>query len=153
MEGNERPTFQDFFDYCNSNFYNEVVILSNADIFFDETIRKLKEIDFGLHFVCLSRWEFESSENVYIRDDEVCSFSQDVWVFKTPTGINFANFSMGIPRCDGRIAFLSNTFGYKPINPCKTIKCLHRHSSEIRNYVCGTDFVDGDVLYVQPREV
>jgi len=63
------------------------------------------------------------------------SCSQDVWIFnnKINKSIN-ADFSLGVLGCDNRLSFLLNESGYNVTNPSKTIRCIHRHNSNIRNY-------------------
>ena len=41
----KRPTYQDLFEYCNTHMKNEICIVSNSDIIFDETLRYFKSLD------------------------------------------------------------------------------------------------------------
>ena len=39
----DRMTFGDYFKYINANFTDEIILLSNIDIYFDYTLKFLKE--------------------------------------------------------------------------------------------------------------
>ena len=48
-----RPTYKDYFDYCNKHLKDEVCILANTDIFFDESLEVLnKAILWNVFVVC-----------------------------------------------------------------------------------------------------
>ena len=46
----ERPTYQDLFEYCNTHMRNEICIVSNADIIFDDTLRYFNSINMTMQF-------------------------------------------------------------------------------------------------------
>ena len=46
----ERPTYKDMFDFCNENLKDQICIVSNADILFDETLSVLKDFNFDKIF-------------------------------------------------------------------------------------------------------
>jgi len=47
---------------------------------------------------------------------------------------NFVANSMIVHNCDNRIAYEILQAGYHVINPSQTIRCIHYHMSEVRNY-------------------
>ena len=136
-KGWERPTYDQIFEECNKTFTNgEIIILANNDIFFDNTLELVKNFDKWDNYVmALTRWEFDGSQKSYYLDWD---HSQDVWIWKSPLNIENieGNFSLGIQGCDNRIAYeLSKN--YDVINPCKTIRCHHFHTSQYRTYRMG----------------
>lgn len=153
VQVNNRPTYKDFIEYCQKNFNNEICVLANLDMFYDDTIKLAKEINFDKYIICLSRWEFNMKDgSSKRRSDEICSFSKDTWIFNSNQkfdNINEMDFLIGIPKCDTRISKLFS-LNYEVINPCDSIISFHCHESGLRNYQCGRDFIKGEVLYVPP---
>jgi hypothetical protein len=123
---NFRLPFSDFFAMINLVAQkDDISIIANSDIYFDTLygIGNLKENE----VYALSRWD---GNHLYDRED-----SQDAWVFKgkIKTVAN-CNFGLGIPGCDNAIAERLQRAGYTVLNPSKSIKTIHLHSSNIRNY-------------------
>lgn len=135
-----RPTFADFFvlieDTAGSD---DISLIANNDIFFDQSIARTKEMPKGAAYA-LSRWDVKGARaELFDRKD-----SQDVWVIRgkpkallcvrhgKPTA---AAFYLGIPGCDNRIAYLMEQAGYAVTNPSKSITCYHLHESNVRNYM------------------
>lgn len=132
-----RPTYGHCFHIANAYFPNSNVIISNADIYFNDTLKFLESYNLSNKFLALTRWDVLPNGQLrlfggmhYPRSD-----SQDVWIFRTPLR-SFANdnIRMGLLDCDGRIAFQARQVGLQVINPCKTIQCCHLHLSNVRNY-------------------
>lgn len=146
----DRITFQTIFSDINVYNTNDIWIIANSDIFFDDTISKIDFIDLEQHTLALTRWEFNGKDQSrYIGWD----YSQDVWVLKSPIKIDMRNldFHMGKPGCDNRLAYEFSR-NYKVINPCKSIRCHHYHISNYRNYTPGdiSDTVPEPYLTVKP---
>ena len=60
----DRPTYQDFFAFCNSNLSGETCIIANADIIVGKDIDKAEaHPDFGNMFVALTRWDLAKKED------------------------------------------------------------------------------------------
>lgn len=130
----KRPEYIDFFNIGNREIHEgKIIVISNSDIFYDETIKESYNFLEKSGFLALTRYEYD------IKDDSSIMImgcdSQDSWVYRSPietSGID-ANFGMGIPGCDNRIAYEISK-KYKVINPSKTIKTYHRHESDYRTY-------------------
>ena len=149
-----RPTFNDFFEAASLPFFaNDINIISNSDIFFED-IESLIQYPFSeKDCLALSRWDyhFNSKPTPFHRSD-----SQDSWIFKGVPKIKLEeDFCMGIPGCDNRIAYEINKAGYNSINPCSVIKSYHVHESNIRNYLDDNgnrkDVVPPPYLLVNPQ--
>jgi hypothetical protein len=136
-------------------FPNDVNVLANSDIYFDETIELVKGIDIKTMYA-LTRWEerpegivpFEQGHSI---NRAKAKHSQDVWVFLGAPRINYADFCLGQPGCDNRIAYLGRFSGYNVLNPSLSIRCIHRHKEEGREYNMGK--VPGPYFWTDQTEL
>jgi hypothetical protein len=139
---NFRLTFSDFFAMINLVAQkDDISIIANSDIYFDTLygIGNLKENE----VYALSRWD---GNTLYDRED-----SQDAWVFRGKIKpIPDCNFGLGVPGCDNAIAERITRSGYTVLNPSKSIKAMHLHSSNIRNYDHRT-VVSKPYLLIKPH--
>jgi hypothetical protein len=123
----ERLTYKRAFDYASS-FKDDVIwALSNADIYFDDSLQYLKDVSLQNVIYALSRHDvLPDGSNKFI-DEEYAHGSQDVWIFKTPlkSAEMFTDFKLGVPGCDNRIAYEIMKADYILVNPSKVIKCYH----------------------------
>lgn len=131
-----RPTFQDLFDIANIiSRPEDNTIISNTDIYFDETIGLIKNYNLNNTCLALSRYQWVNSENISLHNEK---FSQDTWIFQGRIKtMAYATFFLGIPGCDNRIAYEIHLTGYNIINPAYTIRSIHYHLSDDRNYTPG----------------
>ena len=127
----KRPTYHDFFSYANKNI-SGICILSNSDIYFDDSISKIDNYISDKKVLALSRWDVNHKRD---RVFHLHCDSQDVWVFNTPINIGGMEigFTLGIPGCDNRIAYEISR-NYDVINPSEKIYCNHLHLIRFRNY-------------------
>lgn len=127
-----RPSYDTFFECINSvTKKDDINILSNTDIFFNDTIGHSCHIKRDECF-CLSRWDYNGSNTLV---QSVNYDSQDVWIFRGKIKANInATFTLGVPGCDNKIAYLLTQAGYNVLNPCETIQPIHMHKSQILNY-------------------
>src|SRR3990170_7825794 len=138
-----RPTYGYCFELANMLYPNSKIILSNADIYFNETLNLLRDYDLTGTFLALTRWNITKNGTLEIFkqyplgkfDQDWSESSQDVWIFKTPLHIPKAHqIQLGLMNCDSRIAYEAHKSGLRVINPCLTIQCCHLHLTNIRNY-------------------
>ena len=87
-----RPTFSEIFKMCS----DDINIVANADIYFDETINFVNGLQDN-EVMCLTRWE---NGKLFNRRD-----SQDAWIFKGRPDVK-ADFTMGTAGCDNVLAHL-----------------------------------------------
>lgn len=149
VSARERMTFSDFFDFASERLSGRICVVANADIYFDETIAYAKRLNLGNYSLTLTRWD--------VLDNGAATFfgradSADSWFFLSPIRIPQANFVLGVPGCDNRVARLLRDHGRAVINPSLTIKSFHLHRSKHRNYT-ARDRVPGPYLYVRPYKV
>lgn len=147
----KRQTYQELFDFANHNITG-ITMISNCDIYYDNTLEKLNQVDFSKFAVCLSKIEIiDKFGKLFRLTPEMCGFSQDTWIFKTPIKkMKNANFHMGVQRCDNRISFEFKEIGLMPINPANDINSYHWHLSAVRTYRKDIDCVPGHVWMLRP---
>ena len=134
-----RPTYDFCFKLVNDCYPNKKIILSNADIYFNETLFKLVGYDLTGKFLALTRWNVEKNNKMqlegYSRYGRGNIYSQDSWIFQTPLrDCRDDTTQLGILHCDTWIAYRAKKVGLKVINPCLDIQCCHLHLSGVRHY-------------------
>jgi hypothetical protein len=133
---NGRATYSFCFDLANELYPNSKIILSNADIYFNETLGLLDNYDLINKFLLLTRWDIhkDGTLSLHAFSPNKKSYSQDSWFFSTPFSFQGGNIYLGIPGCDGTIASHAKKNGLALLNPCFSIQGCHLHLSELRNY-------------------
>lgn len=142
-----RLKYSTAFNFANKH-PGEFFVLSNADIYFDETLGKTKEYDFDNLFLALSRYNCfgggkeqliigppkYNEKNVQSDYDEQGGFvewgSQDSWIFRSPVSsdlIKNCDFEIGRLHCDSHVARVIKYSGYEILNPCCSIITRHVH--------------------------
>jgi len=133
-EVSTRLTYQYYFDYAKNNIpENDIIVLCNSDIFFDESILLVKELDLSNKVLALTR--FCPYHGHWINEDNIVipygnqDRSQDVWVWKNPLNIKNIdfNFNIGVLGCDNKITYQLHQAGYQVWNPSYSIICYHKH--------------------------
>jgi len=144
---NHRPTFNDFFQYANTKLLNNNIIITNADIYYDENkgLNLLTNIDLTDKFIVLTRYNkiaypgYHQQQTGYIIETKEgklksqfktgCSI--DSWIFKTPLKIDFrCHYRLGIVQCDSSLNYqLIKSNNYKVYNPCLDIISIHEHKN------------------------
>jgi hypothetical protein len=134
-----RITYSDAIIFVNENFKGNICIISNSDIYFDNTLRYLINYNMNHKVLALSR-------NDMMRLD-----SQDSWIFKAPLRINInqCNFHFGILGCDNRFARICRDGNNIIINPSKTIKTYHVHKTQYRTYN-NKNRIKGLYYFIEP---
>lgn len=153
VQREQRPTYKDLFEFCNTNLKDEICIIANADIILDDTLSYVKDANLDNVFVALTRWE------VFCENREWCiapfnnSSSQDVWMFKSPITTNDEmEFTLGKPGCDNKIAKIMADIDYEVRNPANQIVASHFHLSGHRTYDWKDDRVPGPYLCLVPND-
>lgn len=133
-----RLTYYYYFEYAKNNIPDgDIVVLSNSDIFFDESILKVKEIDLTNIVLALTRW-CPNAGHWFIEDNIVPFIhhecSQDVWIWKNPLKYNDSfNFNIGVLGCDNKLAYNLDKMGYQIWNPSFSIFAYHKHKERDNN--------------------
>lgn len=148
-----RPTYNDFFRIIRErNTGDDISIIANSDIHFDQTLELVEKNLFGNSCYALSRYDVTEIGLVpFHRPD-----SQDAWMIRgNPPHMIGADFTMGVAGCDNRIAHILSEYGYIVRNPCQSITVYHRHRSGIRNYIADgkVERVIGHYKLLHPCEI
>lgn len=127
-----RPTYNIFFEAIRMFAKDdEWSIISNTDIYFDDSLKNLDKYKTGKP-VCFALTRYEILPNMvqFLNRAD----SQDCWIIKGKPRHIEGNFCLGVCGCDNAIADRLMKAGYNVINPSLTIKTYHLHLSGIRNY-------------------
>lgn len=130
---------------------DSVVVIANADVYFDETLALAECVCKG-QVLCLTRAEQRPfSEGLYWPELET-GLSHDAWIFRPPLQVG-GEYEFGVPGCELRFAGDCERAGYALLNPCRQIHVLHNHGSGMRTYVPTTPNVPGPYahVYVTPE--
>lgn len=138
-----RPAFRDFYEALDPDGFN---LLSNNDIAFDSTLGALRLLRPGPYdLLVLSRRE---ADGKLFRENK--GDSQDSWLFHGRAApLKECPFTMGVPGCENRLAFLFFRNRYRVLNPARCIRAQHLHASNARPYK-PTDRLAGDYLSTRP---
>lgn len=141
----ERPSFSDILDFCNTQYLGAQCIISNNDIEFPSTvssfpIAKSKEV------IAVSRHEVINGKAVWFDDANYYeyqthhsipqhAFSNDAWIFKTPLRLKGGKqIMMGQMGCDQRFLWLAFMSGMTVLHATKSFQVLHHHENRLRNW-------------------
>jgi hypothetical protein len=144
IEYGQRLTYSQLFAYANLHLKGAPVIIANADIFFDETLALLEEEPLTGRMLCLSRWDqaIDGTFRHFERPE-----SQDAWIFEPPIPPIAADFCLGKPGCDNRLAYEAERAGLQVSNPSQSVRAHHLHNTAIRRYT-QNDRLDGPIRLV-----
>lgn len=140
-----RPTYYEMIKMSNElESKDELFIIANSDILFDESLQYVYNIDMSKVFMGLTRHDYVTKE-FFGRIS-----SQDAWIYKRGLKEDEkADFKLGTYYCDSRIFRIYYDLGYNVLNPSKKVKIWHYHTDEYRNYI---EEVKGPYCYVVPAE-
>jgi len=140
---NKRPMYSDFFAHMIDE---ELNIISNNDIYFDNSLKELKKLRFHKQLIYIITRREKSGELFNTTGN-----SHDSWVFLgKPIALKYCNYFLGIPKCEQRMAAIFNDFGYYVLNPSKFINSFHVHNSSERAYLLTGEVYNGCGLLVKP---
>lgn len=131
IEHGRRLTYAALLEHANRQLAGEVVVVANADIFFDETLAFVHGMPLEGRMLCLSRWE-EGADGVPRHFDR--ADSQDAWIFEPPLPPIACDFFLGIPGCDNRLAHEAAAAGVRVSNPSLSVRPRHLHLTGVRRY-------------------
>lgn len=136
-----RLNFSDIFKYIADFKIKGYIVVCNADIFFDKSLRNIKFT--GIYeekkMYAQLRFEYTDKRLAKCKIFGPRSDSQDAWIFHSNYNIpeNFRKqfkVPFGIANCDLKISFLFSILDFEIINDPFFIKCYHNHKSNIRDY-------------------
>lgn len=144
VDHGRRTTYAEFFAHANANLAGRNVLVSNADVWFDDTLALLDRRDLSGVLVCLSK---RDGGRVLHNAD----VSQDSWAFLAPIRDFPCAWPLGVPGCDNRLAAEAARAGLRVANPCRSVAAHHvdvpmkAHDEARRLW--------GEYLPVEPRDI
>ena len=129
-------TYHDFFNYILDKLPNDICMITNSDIylhFYDINILNL--LSYEKYCYALTRYEYDMTHPLI---DNYFS-SHDCYIFNSKYLDNRiicenTNFKQNLLGIESRIIKSFCELGYKVFNPCKQIKIVHLHKTNLRNY-------------------
>ncbi len=131
VEHQRRVTFAELFEHANRRLSGQVVIVANADIFFDETLALLKDASLAGRMLCLTRWD-EGADGVPRHLGR--SDSQDASIFEPPLPAIACDFFLGKMGSDNRLAHEVEHARVQVSNPSLSVRARHLHLTAVRRY-------------------
>ncbi len=147
----KRYTFSEIFSLAVDRFPGDVCVIANSDIAFDESIHEVLSILQPGMLIALTRWDNSTAPSMEGRVDpntwKFFSHSQDAWIFLAGSLPSFdTNFSLGIPRCENRLAYEATAAGVIVVNPALSIRTWHHHSTMLRTWQVN-DYYRGPLFF------
>jgi hypothetical protein len=145
--------YKDVIKFINNNLKNKICILSNTDIYFDNSLEKIININMENKLFALLRYDLDIDGNyeLFKRYNVPRNDSQDSWIFKSPLNVDLDNFnfSLGTLGCDSVFAQKIYEAGYKISNPALDIISIHYHLTNYRTYTMD-DRLHGRYCLIDP---
>lgn len=146
-----RLTYKEVLKYMGSKIPSaDFACLANADIFFDDSIREVWNIDMKSRCLALLRyeatltWAGASGTEAQAQEPEIFGSptgrddSQDCWIFRAgdlaAADWSALNFTLGQAGCDNCFAGELVRRRFTVCNPAMAIKSYHLHESGLRTY-------------------
>lgn len=136
-------SFEEAFAFANKHLHNQLVIVANLDISFDDTLQELAELTYFPPDLTLFLSRYERPPNEPLGIGSQCGpkyiGSHDVFVFKAPLPPQLVESCRGIPLgilgAENVAMWNFKSAGYTVDNPCDRIHTWHNHRSGKRKPV------------------
>jgi|TARA_B100001094_G_scaffold333423_1_gene411986 hypothetical protein len=161
----KRLSYADWVVYSQKHYSEYIKILSNTDIYFDETLEHVFTKYFTPKtFYTITRKDLDSNGNIVNSHDTYEDYnnptnpiySQDCWIFKDKIDVidpKYINFELGIGNCDRLFKnYLEKECGLNFINLYKNINAIHLDKRQIKSrqqYPLSKDMIDYKLLNIQ----
>ena len=146
-----RPTIKYMIEYVNENYKDQICVITNSDILYDDTLNNLHKIDFDKCYLALTRYNILAHTNkvnynykgfvidyklkntetmIKLKTMHSLGQSVDSWFFKTPLKIDNIDidFPLGTFSGDG---YLNDqlSLNKEVYNPVSDIISIHLHKN------------------------
>jgi len=149
-----RPLYSDYFSWINESAGpDDVSIIANADIYFDEQLELFRNWSLPPNVAfMLAPWDVDETGRSAVR---YRNNSQDTWIFRGRVRAIAADFPAGVPRCDNRLAYELTNAGFRVLNPAFSIRAHHLHSGPRKSYRAQehTDLIPPPYGYQWPHNL
>ena len=150
----KRLTYDECFQYARDNFdESDVALVCNIDCYFNESVGKLKKVNFNDKLICMTRKDLSENgklmrpanpevENEGHRFDEIHEIttnrcldydSSDAWAFSTKLSRFSSNIELGTYSCEYFLHTSAINDGIKVRNVAEYVDCIHVHGTNYRN--------------------
>ena len=141
----QRWTFADVFALAAERYRGQPVVLANSDIAFDESLATVSGVLRPGTLAALTRWDDATAPSMEGRVDagpwKFFSQSQDTWIFLGGELPAFrADFRLGVPRCENRLAYEAAAAGVVVVNPALSVRTRHHHATNVRSWRRGEHY-------------
>ena len=126
LKADHRLTYFEFFKTVNQSFRNQICIVANADVYFDESIVKLNQFDFKNRIIALSSYD---SETKHLEE-----YAIDSWILKS-TNIPYSEYEIGKSHDDLRLIRNLRDNGIEILNPSKEVMSYHVDKTKNLKYI------------------
>lgn len=146
-------SFNEMMEYCNINLHGKMCIMSNNDIYYDNTLEKIKKTNLikNKDVLAITRnnfFEFRIKKNNTVWEKN--EGSQDTWVFCAPIKLFDPIINIGWIASDNRIAYELEKAGYNVYNPTHDINCVHyQHQDQNTNLTKFSHRGDGPIKFLE----
>ena len=125
-----RCTYQDFIEHANSQPERFILLMCNTDIYFDQSLKLVKSLDYNRSLYCLGRREVQTDRPAAHTEHYQ---SSDVWILQTPVRPFFSDIQLGLVGCESSFLGHAQRGGYKLKNIGLDIAAYHLHITQKRN--------------------
>ncbi len=135
-------SYLDFIKYANSELgINRKFIIANSDIFFDDSLNEIVNLDLDSTIFALTRYNYKNYKNFLGNSWKRNMYSQDSWFLKTKFPENSRlDLNLGWIGCDNVIAYEFDRMGYKVLNISESIKSWHVHNNTDQRHLYTNGF-------------
>ncbi len=126
-----KQTYANLIAVANHYCQNEIVVFSNTDIYFDQTLTLLPSALDSRTLVILTRRDIQSDGSA------PWTFSQqssDAWAARAPLEAPDTAIELGMMGCESLFVGRMLRAGYEIKNASLDINCFHLHVTQKRNY-------------------
>ena len=127
--------FKDVIDYVKNNNIEGYIIISNSDIYYNETLLNIYRFNLKNKRAALCQLRIELKTNLF-KIKPYASTSQDTWIYHTNNKINTDKYFisyLGVSSCDGYMTYCLRKENFKLYNFPNLIKCFHVHREARRD--------------------
>lgn len=125
------PSYGDFLAEAANEMPGTVVVISNTDICFDQTLSQVLEWDLAGKLLVITRKEGLPEESPLLTEHYM---SSDAWIFRAPPLARTCPYSLGKLHCESIFLGFMQNKGYSIHNVSLEINGFHIHASNKRNY-------------------
>jgi hypothetical protein len=153
LDDNYILNYKDAIMFINNKLKNKICILSNSDIYFDDSLSMINPKNIIGNFYALLRYDEDQNgiKQIFTRFNKPRNDSQDCWIFKSPLKIDLSkiDFTFRTLGCDSLFAKYVYDTGLKVSNPSYDIITVHVHNTDFRTYNCDNR-IHGQYCLIQP---